>query len=432
MAHRNITYRFVSGSATKAAKIAQTAGAARWVWNRVLADTQEQYRRHCDTERFCEETLIGMLFERPAKPSLSFFSLGKRFTALRAQTPWLQALPFAPVRHVLKYQADAWKRAFADPKAGRPKFKARRGDDSFTVPQNVKVRTDSITGITRMWVPKIGWCVLRRSGGNPYEAPYAGSACEPKQAVIKRVLGKWYCTVCYEVPDALVSSADNGLSVGLDRNCGQAAASDGRMFEAPDLSRLEARKRRYQRMMCRRKKGSKRRALARHRCAKTQRRIAMARANWHHHVSRDLAGGYGTVVIEALKTKNMTASARGSVERPGKNVKGKAGLNRSILATGWAGLGAQIGYKAATVIEVDPAYTSQTCRACGHVAAQNRRTQSEFECVACGHQGNADVNAALNILARGTGATGRGGGAVRRPVKRQRDIPATPALALAS
>ena len=428
--NRNIAYRFVPGSASKAAQVAQTAGAARWVWNRVLADTQAEYRLHCDTERFCEDTLIGMLYERPSKPSLTFFSLGKRFKALRAQTPWLQNLPFAAVRYTLKRQADAWKRAFADPRAGPsagsglPKFKARRGDDGFTIPQDVRIRIDSVTGVRRLWIPKVGWCVLRRSGGNPYDAH------APKQAVIKRVLGKWYCTVCYDVPDHLVAPVDNGIAVGLDRNCGQVAASDGQMFWHPDIALLEARKRRYQRMMDRRKKGSKRRAVARHRCAKTQRKIAMVRANWHHHVSRELADSAGTVVIERLKVKAMTASAKGTVQAPGRNVKVKAALNRRILETGWAGLGAKIGYKAANLIEVDPAYTSQTCRACGVVDARSRRSQSEFECVACGHQGNADVNAALNILARGTGAAGRGGGAVRRPVKRQRDVPNATAKAV--
>ena len=112
------------------------------------------------------------------------------------------------MRHVLKYQADAFKRAFADPQAGFPKFKARRGDDSFTIPQDVKIRTDAITGIMRLWVPKIGWCILKRSGGNPYRG------CEPVQAVIKRGLGRspsrgrWYCTVCYDVGDRPVT--DNG------------------------------------------------------------------------------------------------------------------------------------------------------------------------------------------------------------------------------
>jgi putative transposase len=54
------------------------------------------------------------------------------------------------------------------------------------------------------------------------------------------------------------------------------------------------------------------------------------------------------------------------------------------------------------VILVDPAYTSRTCRVCAHEAADNRRTQSLFSCVACGHMENADVHAAKNILARAT------------------------------
>ena len=66
-------------------------------------------------------------------------------------------------------------------------------------------------------------------------------------------------------------------------------------------------------------------------------------------------------------------------------------------------------YKAAHVVAVDPRDTSRTCRECGHVDKGNRVTQADFECLACGHTGNADVNAALNILARGDGAAGRRG-----------------------
>lgn len=414
--HRNITYLLVPGSRSKARLLSRTAGACRWVWNKVLADTQAEYRLHCDTERLCEDTLFGLLIKRPEKPSLSYFSLSKRFTALRRRTPWLQRLPYHPVRYALKYQADAWRKAFSEPDAGFPKFKARLGDDSFTIPQNVKIRTDSITGVTRLWVPKVGCCVLRRSGGNPY------TGCEPVQAVIKRVLGRWYCTVCYDVGEIAVP--DNGLAVGIDRNCGQVAASNGAIHRMPDVRCLEAKKRRYQRMMARRVKGSNRRALARYRCAKVSRKLAMIRADWQHHVSRSIAGGYGTVVVEGLDTKSMTATAKGTAERPGKNVRQKAGLNREILATGWAGLKSKFDYKAANVIEVDPAHTSQTCSACGHVAKKNRRSQSKFQCVACGHQGNADINAALNILARGTGASGRRGAwALAPPMNRQQDMP---------
>ena len=414
--HRNITYRLIPGTRAKAIKLSRTGGACRWVWNHFLAENRRQYQAHMDTQRFWEDTLLGLLFERPAKPNVSFFSLGKEFIALRRQLPWLQELPCATVRYTLKRQADAWRRGFEG--GGLPRFKARNGSDSFTIPQNVKIHLDAVSGVTRLRVPKIGWCVLRRRGGNPY------AGCEPVQAVVKRVMGRWYCTVCYAVPEDLIQPIDNGIAIGLDLNAGQVTASDGRVFQHPDFTRLDAKKRRYQRMMWRRAKGSKRRALARHRCAKAQRKIAMLRANWQHHVSRSLAANAGTIVVEALNTKRMTASAKGTVEAPGKNVKAKAGLNRSILATGWRDLHEKLAYKTACLVAVNPAYTSQTCHACGAVDAASRRSQSKFRCVRCGHQGNADVNAALNVLARGTGASGRRGAwALAPPKTRQRDMP---------
>ncbi|MYA30495.1 MAG: transposase [Gammaproteobacteria bacterium] len=406
--HRNITYRLIPGTRAKAQKLSQIAGACRWVWNYFLGENKRRYREHVETERFCEDTLLGLMFEQPAKPPLTFFELGKQFTILRSQTGWLQELPFTVVRYTLKRQADAWQRAFAG--GGFPKFKARDGNDSFTLPQDVRIRGG------KLWIPRVGWLVLRRRGGNPY------GGCKPVQAVVKRVLGRWYCTVCYAVPHS--TQAHNGIVVGVDRNCGHVAVSDGRIFAHPDIQRLEARKRRYERMMCRREKGSKRRAVARYRLAKTHRKIATIRANWQHHVSCELADTAGTVVVEALRTKNMTLSAKGTADKPGVGVARKAALNRAILATGWAGLHAKLSYKAAEVIEVAPAYTSQRCNACGHTEAANRRSQSEFHCVVCGHAGNADINAALNVLALGTEAAGRRGAfSLETPKNRQETYP---------
>ena len=107
-------------------------------------------------------------------------------------------------------------------------------------------------------------------------------------------------------------------------------------------------------------------------------------------------------------------------EQPGANVRQKAGLNRSILQTGWGDLRRMLAYKAVTVVAVNPAYTSQTCHACGHVSAASRPCQARFECVSFGHTAQADVNAARNILALGTGATGRQGAlALATPLTRQ-------------
>ncbi len=102
----------------------------------------------------------------------------------------------------------------------------------------------------------------------------------------------------------------------------------------------------------------------------------------------------------------MTASARGSAETPGRGVRQKAGLNRAILNQGWGGFETILAYKIAErggeLFTVDPAYTSQTCSACGAVDSASRESQARFSCRHCGFAIHADHNAAINILRRNT------------------------------
>ena len=135
--------------------------------------------------------------------------------------------------------------------------------------------------------------------------------------------------------------------------------------------------------------------------------------------STDLARRFDLIRVEDLHIRNMTRSARGTVDQPGTNVRAKAGLNRGILANAWGQLVIRLEHKARGRVEkIKAAYTSQTCSACGHCAPDNRESQAVFRCVACGHQVNADVNAACNIAA-GRAVTARGalqpwGGAMNR------------------
>ncbi len=201
-------------------------------------------------------------------------------------------------------------------------------------------------------------------------------------------------------------------------NVSQVMTSEGEIIRLPTLTKLEARKRRYQRMMARRKPGSNRRAKARHLAHKTARKIANVRADWQHQVAHDLSTQAGTVVVEDLNTKGMSA----------KGGSRKRGLGGEILATGWRGLRDKLSYKVVRLVTVPAAYTSQRCHQCGHIAADpressilsmNRPTQARFACVSCGHEANADMNAALNILAK-NGFSGSGIGATGRGSERQR------------
>jgi putative transposase len=101
----------------------------------------------------------------------------------------------------------------------------------------------------------------------------------------------------------------------------------------------------------------------------------------------------------------MSKSAKGNVENPGRNIRAKSGLNKSILNQGWFEFRRQLDYKLAWnggyLIAVPPRNTSRTCPCCGHVSGDNRRMQARFACVECGLTENADVVGAINILRAG-------------------------------
>ncbi len=173
-------------------------------------------------------------------------------------------------------------------------------------------------------------------GGNPY------SAGRPVKAVIRRIGHRWEAVVCYEVPAP--QQNDNGRFIGVDRNAGQVADSDGEIHRMPHLALLETKLRRHQRGLAKKRKGSRRRARQCMRGQRAQRRLANARKNRQHHVSRRIAAKAQTVVIGKLNTRGMTKSAKGTTGKPGRNVRQKAGLNRVILHTGWAALGQMLSY----------------------------------------------------------------------------------------
>ena len=193
--------------------------------------------------------------------------------------------------------------------------------------------------------------------------------------------------------------------------------SSGEAIALPVASIAEDNRLRWlQRRASRRAKGSVRRRQAHQRLAKMRGYLANRRRDASHKLSTRLATTHAMVAAEGLKLKSMTASAAGTRESPGRNVKGKAGLNKRLLAQGHADFLRMLAYKCersgARLVTVPPAFTSQTCSQCGHCAPENRKNQAAFLCVACGYSTNADLNAAINILAAGQAVTAQGGSGV--------------------
>ena len=398
---RTVEFVVLPTSKAKARKMFRVAGACRYVWN-----------------HFREKNLADYQAFRNGKgerPHTSYFSLGVEFTKLRHETDWMLELPANPVKHTLKHFADALKEAMAG-KKGFPKPRSKkRTAPGFTIPSSAGVRIRKVNKkYSSLLIPLVGWVTLARGGGNPQENGV------PKQAVLRHDGRRWRAFVSYEIE--VEEKMDDGEILGVDMNTRQIATSDGDFYHLPDLEKKEKRRKWYQRKMARQVEGSNRRKDTKRKLGKASRKIANVRKNWVHQTTKEISGKCGTIVVEDLKVKNMTASAKGTVENPGKNVKQKAGLNRAMLDTAFGEIRRNLEYKCGRLVEVNPAYTSQICSECGHTDKENRKTQARFLCVSCGFVSNADTNAAINIRRLGMAQLhGEGSGISTVPANREID-----------
>ncbi|MDP2760255.1 MAG: transposase [Sideroxyarcus sp.] len=223
---------------------------------------------------------------------------------------------------------------------------------------------------------------------------------------VSQSCGKWYASIQTErevEQPVHPATAIVGIDLGITRF---ATLSDGDFIEPlSSFKKHQYRLARYQRAMSRKVKFSRNWKKAKARVQKIQGRIAHVRKDFLHKTSTLISKNHAMIVIEDMKVSNMSRSAAGSKVAPGRNVRQKSGLNRSILDQGWSEFRRQLEYKQAwrggEVLAVPPHHTSQTCPVCAHISAENRQTQAKFECVECGYENNADRVGAMNILAAG-------------------------------
>lgn len=182
--------------------------------------------------------------------------------------------------------------------------------------------------------------------------------------------------------------------------------SNGKQYEpVSSFKKNQAKLARLQKQLKRKVKFSSNWKKTQAKIAKLHIKIANIRHDYLHKISTEASKNHAAISIEGLKIKNMTKSAKGTVDKPGKMVKQKSGLNKSILDQGWGIFFNQLEYKQSwrngLVVKVDPKNSSRECPSCGHTHKDNRKTQASFLCVECGYKNNADIVAAINIAARG-------------------------------
>lgn len=366
------------------------AGGCRYVYNRALAVQQQE--RESGMKRSGYAALCRLLTTWRNEPS----------------TAWLAEAPVHTQQQALKNLEQGWTLHFASLKklkAGvigpsaivqAPVFKKKgRSRDSFRYPDAKQIKLDQSNN--RIFLPKLGWLRYRNS---------RDILGELRNVTVSQSGGKWFVSIQTqrEIEQPLPTAT---TAIGIDVGIARFATMSDASFIAPlnSFKKHEARLRRYQRRMSRKTKFSSNWRKAKAKVTRIHARIANARKDYLHKATTTISQNHAMVCIEDLQVRNMSRSATGSTKTPGKNVRAKSGLNKSILDQGWAEFRRQLDYKlnwnGGLLIAVPPHNTSRTCPCCGCVSADNRLTQARFACVERGYENHADVVGAINVLERG-------------------------------
>ncbi|NIK61646.1 RNA-guided endonuclease InsQ/TnpB family protein [Kribbella shirazensis] len=385
-----------------------------------LAPTPEQEAAllgHCKSARYVwnlalEQWSMWSVGRRSYPPR--YVQQARQLTEARAAGEWLRSGSQTVQQQALRDFDQAVTNFFAGTHR-RPTWRKAGMHEGFRI---VGPQAGRVEKLNRKWarvlVPKVGWVKFRLSGPLPDAKSYR---------VSRDRAGRWH--IAFAVVPEPIPGPGTGEVVGVDRGVTVSAAlSTGEKLRVPTLTSGEKRRlRKLQQRLSRARSGSNRRSRTKAAIARLKAREADRRKDWVEQISTRLAREFDVIRVEDLRIVQMTRSAKGTVDNPGKRVRQKAGLNRGILANGWGRLVQRLEHKAAGRVEKIPAaYTSQTCSRCGTRDREARESQAVFRCRSCGYTANADVNAAVNIAA-GRAVNARGATAVPVAEKREPQPP---------
>lgn len=342
----------------------QQFGAVRFAYNKALHIISTQYKRHG----------LKLKAKKDLKPLLAVAKKSRKYH-------WLKAFDSIALQQAC-INLDKAFQAFFDPKlpARYPKFKRKHGKQSSYHCMSVSVGDNWIK------VPKM----------KPIKARVHRELDGKLKSITlsRTVTGKYYASLLIEdgveapVPMRTVDTV-LGVDMGLTH---LAIDSEGNKIANPRfLKRAATNLRRKQKALSRCQKGSKGRAKARLKLAKAHERLANARADFQHNLSRQLIDENQAVAVETLKVKNLL-----------KNRK----LAKHIADASWFGLIQKLEYKAKAqgkhLVKIDQWFaSSKTCSCCGHKVDSMPLKVRSWSCPVCHTEHDRDINAAINIRQQG-------------------------------
>ncbi len=365
-------YKFrIYPDATRQAEIDERLILAQQFYNKILEKSIASYKNG--------KTKVSMAqFNRFVK---EIIQEDKRYLKLYSQTRC--EIEF----RLLKAYQNFFRRVKeGNKKAGFPRFKSRDRYKSITYPQDngsFSIRKD------RLRISRIG--TMRIELHRKIEGAI-------KTLAIKRE-GRDYYAVFTTITDIKIPEVKNTNPIGIDLGLDSfVAMSDGTKIEKPKFMRQKRKKiAKWQKIVARRNKGSKRRENAKQRLQSAYTEATNQSDDYLHRLSDNLVdSGYTSFAVEDLHIQNMVKNHR---------------LAGSIQDASWNRFIQLLSYKAESagmkVIKVDARNTSKTCSNCGNIQDMPL-SERTYNCQRCGMSRDRDINASINILHRATTLGQRG------------------------
>ena len=369
----------------QAEKIDDTLDMLRYQYNYQLAQRFDWYEQNrCSIDR-CS-LVVCHIPELRDKPNR--FSQQATLTQLKKDRPWYKSVHSQALQEVPKkveIAFDRWLKGDANGKrSGKPRFKGKGQYKTFTYPQFKRehLNDEKIT-LSQIGIVKV---IVHRQVPDGFDIKTI--------AVTKKADG-YYVTLSLEDKTVPIVKPDFdtnnivGIDVGLRDFY---VASDNTRITAPKYLRKAERKlKSAQRRVSRRKKGSNRRKKAIRKLGVQHQKVADTRKDFHFKAANNLLKKYDVIAVEKLNIKGLA----------------KSRLAKSVNDAGWGQFISILTVKAENaglkVIAVNPNGTSQECSNCGTKVIKPL-SERMHNCPNCNISLCRDLNASLNIKARGTHA----------------------------
>jgi putative transposase len=349
-------------------------------------------------------------FDKNEKP-LSNYDLDKITTDLKKEYPFLKEVNSQALQQVSKDNYRAIKTFFrkAKKKEFSNKFVFKKKYDSkqsISFP-NYKNNVKFIHNYKVFNKPKTCYIQIPKLKTHLKILKHRNIEGEIKNVTLSKESDCYYISL--QTKQAITLSVDNKplSSIGVDLGVKKLiTTSEGEVFKPLNaFKKYKNKLAKLQRQLAKCVKKSNNFIRLKKRINKLHKKIANSRKNYLHSISTYLVNNHAIIFIENLNIKNMSKSAKGTIEEKGKNVKQKSGLNLSILEQGWGIFGDMLKYKQEwrnqTFEKENAKFSSEECCLCHSKHKENRLSQSKFVCKSCDNKLNADQNASLNILYRG-------------------------------